>query len=420
MQTAIAYLVAARRCEIAELEQLNRTCELVRLVSEFVQNLQIERGVSNVYIASEGLHFGVPREQSCALTDRSREFFLIWLEQNEPSESIAGGSRLFTRIAQSLHSLDELGLIRSSVQSLAVTPAESSERYSNLISSLLALVFDAADIAVDPEVSRLLVALFNLMQGKEFVGQERAIGSRSFATGLVIPEDVRAMSDSIELQEQCFQRFESFCGESVLAQWQALQSLMPLAAIERMRRKLFMPVLQADGSLAEDWFNSCSERINHMYVVEQYLTAQLQQACQSRIKLTQTELLDQQALLAAFEKQMSFPARTELVAGLSNGVYLTELLGLASVGSPLTRDVFTALQKQSRHLQSVSEELASVRAALEQRKVVERAKGVLMSTQSITEAAAYRLLRDKAMNQNRRIIDVEESVLSMADFLPKK
>ncbi len=420
MQTAIAYLVAARRCEIAELEQLNRTCELMRVVSEFVQNLQSERGISNVYIASEGQRFGARREQSCALTDRSREFFLLWLARNEPSVSIAGGSRLFTRIAQSLHSLDELGSIRSSVQSLAGMPAESSERYSHLISTLLALVFDAADIAVDPEVSRLLVALFNLMQGKEFVGQERAIGSRSFATGLVSPEDLRAISDAIELQEQCFQRFESFCGESLLAQWQALQSIMPLVAIERMRRRLFMPVLQADGSLAEEWFNCCSDRIDHMYVVEQHLTAQLELACQSCIKRTQTELQDHQVLLAAFEKQISFPVRTELVAGLSSGMHLTELLGLASVGSPLTRDVFTALQKQSRHLQSVSEELASVRAALEERKVVERAKGVLMSTQSITEPVAYRLLRDKAMNQNRRMIDVAESVLAMADFLPKK
>lgn len=37
---------------------------------------------------------------------------------------------------------------------------------------------EAADVAADPAVSRLLVALFNLMQGKEFAGQERADGGR--------------------------------------------------------------------------------------------------------------------------------------------------------------------------------------------------------------------------------------------------
>ena len=38
------------------------------------------------------------------------------------------------------------------------------------------IIFEAADIASDPTITRLLVALFNFMQAKEYAGQERAWG----------------------------------------------------------------------------------------------------------------------------------------------------------------------------------------------------------------------------------------------------
>jgi AmiR/NasT family two-component response regulator len=59
-----------------------------------------------------------------------------------------------------------------------------------------------------------------------------------------------------------------------------------------------------------------------------------------------------------------------------------------------------------------------VRASLNERKLVERAKGLLMAHRRLSEAEAHKMLRQTAMNQNRRLIDVAESVLSMAEYLP--
>jgi AmiR/NasT family two-component response regulator len=66
----------------------------------------------------------------------------------------------------------------------------------------------------------------------------------------------------------------------------------------------------------------------------------------------------------------------------------------------------------------MSEELDTVRASLNERKLVERAKGLLMAHRRMTEDEAHKMLRQTAMNQNRRLIDVAESVLAMADYLP--
>lgn len=76
------------------------------------------------------------------------------------------------------------------------------------------------------------------------------------------------------------------------------------------------------------------------------------------------------------------------------------------------------MQEQTRRLQSVSDQLEAVRATLNERKVVERAKGLLMAHRQLSEAEAYKTLRQLAMNQNRRLADVAESVLAMAEVLP--
>ena len=49
------------------------------------------------------------------------------------------------------------------------------------MAGLLTVIFEAADIASDPTITRTLVALFNFMQGKEYAGQERAWGAIGFA-----------------------------------------------------------------------------------------------------------------------------------------------------------------------------------------------------------------------------------------------
>ena len=90
------------------------------------------------------------------------------------------------------------------------------------------------------------------------------------------------------------------------------------------------------------------------------------------------------------------------------------------LSSGLNRTLVDLLQQQSIDLQSMSAELSSVRAVLEDRKMIERAKGLLMAQQRISEEAAYGLLRQKAMDQNVRISDVASALLAMADFFPTR
>jgi len=62
-------------------------------------------------------------------------------------------------------------------------------------------------------------------------------------------------------------------------------------------------------------------------------------------------------------------------------------------------------------------ELAQTRRALEERKVIDRAKGLLMKAKGIDEEAAYALLRKTAMDRGRRVPDVAEALVTAAGLL---
>jgi len=62
-------------------------------------------------------------------------------------------------------------------------------------------------------------------------------------------------------------------------------------------------------------------------------------------------------------------------------------------------------------------ELAETRRALEERKVIDRAKGLLMKAKGIDEEAAYAVLRKTAMDQGRRVADVAEALVTAAGLL---
>ncbi|MCG7572212.1 ANTAR domain-containing protein [Phaeobacter sp. CNT1-3] len=62
-------------------------------------------------------------------------------------------------------------------------------------------------------------------------------------------------------------------------------------------------------------------------------------------------------------------------------------------------------------------ELEATRRALEERKTIDRAKGILMKARGISEDEAYALLRKAAMDQGRKLPEVAEALVSTAGLL---
>ncbi len=67
-----------------------------------------------------------------------------------------------------------------------------------------------------------------------------------------------------------------------------------------------------------------------------------------------------------------------------------------------------------RERQALTRALAETRAQLAERKLIERAKGLLMKTQGLDEDGAYSLLRKLAMDSHRPLAEVAKALLAQA------
>lgn len=62
-------------------------------------------------------------------------------------------------------------------------------------------------------------------------------------------------------------------------------------------------------------------------------------------------------------------------------------------------------------------ELEQTKSALGERKVIDRAKGILMKAKNLTEEEAYTLMRRTAMNENKKIAEIAQSIITTAEML---
>lgn len=437
MKSGLRFLMAATRCEIAELQQLAHTSELVNVTARLVHGLQHERGLSNLYLATPTEPDSQPLRDQMGECQRTVQALLACFDtlhdqaNHQVSAHVGHGARLFSRIAYVLHGLDALPHLRQRVLQRQWSAPQATAAYVKLIAGLLAVVFEAADSASDPQVSRLLVAFFNFMQGKELAGQERATGAALLAAGKPDAAGQQRLLHLIESQDRCFQIFNDFASPALRQLCAQSQDPMNLAELERMRRlACTTPTSGAlDSGLGPAWFHCCTRRMDELMNVETQLAHDLMTLCQEKIDAAQQTLQGwnkwQQPPAANpsadDEDRQAMVFFDELPAPLSDPHTLLDAALPAVAGghsSQVERSILQLVREQSLRLQTMGAELDTVRASLTERKLIERAKGLLMAHRQLSEVEAHKLMRQTAMNQNRRLSDVAQTVLAMAEMLP--
>ncbi len=81
------------------------------------------------------------------------------------------------------------------------------------------------------------------------------------------------------------------------------------------------------------------------------------------------------------------------------------------------RPILDVAMARFQHEQGLRRELADAKTELQERKVIDRAKGLLMQRQGLTEQAAYEKLRKAAMDKGLRLGEVAQRMLDAADLL---
>ncbi len=410
-------VLRSKQLEIDAVRHLASRAELVDVVGQLIQGLQRERGASGVYLASKGQRFADVRrkmvDEVVLLESRLRAVFA---EHVEPAQGAT--AKALSLMAWALLGMESLPALRSQVEQQAMVAHDSVAAYSHLIAGLIELVFHVADAAGLPSVSRLLVGLLHLVQAQEEAGQERALGALLFASGITSDAHQQRVLHLIDAQERSLRVFAEFADPALRNRWEQQQVAPVIAQLERLRRTLCVarPGAVLDSDLSDVWFDVCSERIDALWHLQVDLVKRLRDDCQARIGEAQQDLQDSKGLLRGLRDNP--PQRTHAVDRFFDMALaptaVPEQPGSAYAGEAAS--LLDLLQTQSARMASMEAELDAARRTLNERKVIERAKGVLMARLGMNEEVAFRVLQKTSMDQNRRLLDVAEATLSLPDL----
>ena len=90
---------------------------------------------------------------------------------------------------------------------------------------------------------------------------------------------------------------------------------------------------------------------------------------------------------------------------------------VAGLSPERIRPILDVAIARFEHEQGLRQELANARIELQDRKVIDRAKGLLMQRQGLSEDAAFTKLRKAAMDKGLRMGEVAQRMLDAADLL---
>lgn len=421
MSSAQQLLLTAIRCDIANLTHLATTADIVGDISRFIHVLQRERGASTIYLASQGQRFKTRRDSYRQHSQQAETLMRQRLEALSQEARPQAAARLLRRIAAVWYALDELAQLRQTIDTFTISPDDATQAFNQLISGLLAIVFEAADTSADPDITRALVAIFHLMQGKELAGQERACGAFSFTHGHFDDAHRALLNQLVTEQQRCFDTFVEFASSDARQVWLKELSPRTLAGISHLRdiacqrRTTSLNLTtQSPDTLGETWYELTTLRIDSIKTVEEILIVQLSLLCHQKITHAQAALDN-----AAADPHHYTPAPCEQLLALNSPQPLGDLTASA-LTSPLGRSLIELTQAQASRLQGLSDELENTRKALRERKLIERAKGLIMAHQDMSEEEAYRFLRKTSMDQSKSMADMAQAILDLSAMLKRK
>ena len=101
-------------------------------------------------------------------------------------------------------------------------------------------------------------------------------------------------------------------------------------------------------------------------------------------------------------------------AAISAGVSAYVVDGLTAKRVKFVLDVAVA---RFQAFEQLRHELETARLGLAERKVIDRAKGILMKAKGMTEEEAYAALRSKAMNDQCKVVEIAQSIITATELL---
>ena len=393
-------LLSAKQQNLAVLRQLHTLIELVSQIGDFVHQLQRERGLSNMAMYTPQSSLQAQLNQQADLVNCALEQIAVVIRRMMTSDQMYA-ARLQTSIALALQSSKGLAEIRKSVEKCRLQQEVSQkpcEQYSVLIRSWLDVVIEAAGLSVSAQVTQAVLSLIYLLQAKEFAGQERAWGVIAFSGKAAGPELAERLQVLGQAQQDALQALWLGLGAGIAQVY--LPHFHQDKDVQYLELKKLMLGLclhsQASPALAELWFECASRRIDVLHVILGPVKSLLEQQLVSSKQF--------------YDKEQNMLQQHQLAPTASTSDNVSTVLPV-SLKYPEQASLMHLLQEQSQHISNMEIELGHARTAVQELKIIQRAKLIFIGQYQLNEEQAHHQLQKLAMDRQETLAAIAAQVV---------
>ncbi|MBO1926151.1 nitrate- and nitrite sensing domain-containing protein [Thiomicrorhabdus sp. 6S2-11] len=393
-QNSIAKLwLASKKAEHQSLQMLFELSQLVGQLHKMIHYLQLERGSSVLYLASDGeipeqINYRAFRNEFCQQRESFNKSLETWLESTQGKN--LGGS-VYINLAKALSVLqNELYQARRDIDARAISSIQAAEAISAVVKVLINVVVDMTELSQESKIAKLMISLIYIMKAKEIAGQERALGVYIVASGAIKDSDLANQRQSlVEMQQYYLTNFADTAPRSTADQYKKINGF---TEIEQYREKF--PTQQLLGmQAAQDWFAVSTQRIEMMQLIEDNLVQSLQLLCAKQLNQSD-ELLNQ-------DQQWI------------DDVIGRELHQSGDVNTAGSTSMFMEkLTEQGQALKVTQQELAKTKQALLDQRVIQLAKSKLMKSFKLSEESAHRKMQQAAMEKGIKLAELANQIIA--------
>ncbi len=307
--------IADRMAVVTGNGRLGQVVALAVDISAVIDDLQQERGISGIFLASGGRQQGDTMKERRQASDRSiarlRQSFAAF-----PRALLGEGPA--GQLGQGVAALTGIGALRGRIDARQIDSSTSFATYTPLIQAFLQTITTLTTLTRNHEMEMRLVSYASLQTGKEFAGQERALGGAGLAGGAFPPALMQQFIGRIASQQTAFAAALAFAPERERAALQAALSGPESAELERLRRTvLASPTSDTTGKISGgEWFEQASRRIRAIQAVGSAMTSGLLDFAAGLRAAAQRDLIGLASALAAL-----LLLSGGLALGVARGIY---------------------------------------------------------------------------------------------------
>lgn len=272
MPAAIAALVlawlamAGLLAERARETRIVQNVELAAVMGNLVHEIQRERGRSAQFLGAKGQIDGKELSKQRSKTDSEYQLFKQTLTQRSGSELNQNTAKLLNDFVTQISKIDDF---RSNVTDQSSNVASMAASYSGVIRTAI-ITIESLLTEGDAEEALLRFSLREVIEAKEFAGQERAFGANGFGAGSFSLPIYRNFVSVIALQENELSKVLSHSDATSQEALKAASGSAYAKNVSRMREIAHASVAlgNVNGNFGAEWWSATTARIDALKQVE--------------------------------------------------------------------------------------------------------------------------------------------------------